>query len=99
MKKSITSPNYPLIKGYANEHPILPSAKPNTYNQLYAMPAYIPELESLSGEKLKLLNENEDMLDDFVAKLPLAVEYSKELDSQQQQLENLTGNILLSVEM
>lgn len=93
MKKSITSSNYP-IKNSSTEHHALPSGQPNAYSHMFTLPPYIPELESLSGDKIKLLNENKDILDDFTDELPQALDIYKDLDTQQQHLEHLSGMLI-----
>lgn len=80
------SPNYSLnYMGKQNFSP--PSTSGSAYNQSIVF----PELNSLTIEELKFINENEDRQDDFIDNLPQVKERNKLLNEIVGQIENLAG--------
>ena len=83
MKKSFTS----ATKG----NPVLPSGQAHVYKELFPLPPYIPELESLSEDRVKILNMNGDILEQFTEELSHAAEIYKDLDARKQHVETIAG--------
>ena len=63
--------------------------------QYFPIPPFIPELESLARNQIKNLNENKDILDQFVDELPQAEALSSEVDNLLQSVEKRSSELFL----
>lgn len=59
--------------------------------QYFPIPPFIPELESLSRSHIKSLNENEDILHQFVDELPQSAAISLDVDHLLKNVEGLAS--------
>lgn len=63
------------------EKPLRPMQRTMQFNpQYFSIPPFIPELEQLTFKELSKLNENEDILQEFVEDLPQAMAILKEVE-------------------
>lgn len=63
------------------------TSQPTHCHQYFPIPPFIPELESLARNKIINLNENKDILDQFVDELPQVEAVSSEVDHLLQTVE------------
>lgn len=86
------SPNYAL--NYIGKQNFSP---PSTSTQ--AQSIIFPDLNTLSLEELKFINENDDRQNEFIDDLPQVKERNKLLNDIVAQIENLAGIILFKQRM
>ena len=61
--------------------------------QYFPIPPFIPELESLSKNQIKNLNENENVLHQFVEELPQAEAIAKDVKNHMDNVEKIASNL------
>ena len=76
--------------GLASESKVLSSSQFN--HQYFPIPPFIPELESLSQPQIEKLNNNTDVLDQFVEELPQAVAVINDVENRMDNVEQLASN-------
>ena len=81
MNKSIENQGY-INEMNRGEKPLRPvqRTQQQLFPQYFSIPPFIPELEQLTFEQLSKLNENEDILLEFVEDLPQAMAILKEVE-------------------
>jgi len=77
--------------GLASESKVLSSSQFN--HQYFPIPPFIPELESLSQPQIEKLNNNTDVLDQFVEELPQAVAVINDVENRMDNVEQLANTI------
>jgi hypothetical protein len=77
--------------GVSNTRETFLSASQLSQQQFFPIPPFIPELESLSQNQIKNLNENEDVLHQFVEELPQAEAVAKDVKNHMDNVEKIAS--------
>lgn len=94
MNKSIENQGY-INEMNRGEKPLRPvqRTQQQLFPQYFSIPPFIPELEQLTFEQLSKLNENEDILLEFVEDLPQAMAILKEVEVQLDEVQRVAESV------